>query len=63
MEIAPRKPWITEAMIKKMKERGISKTTNIKEYRRLNNQLRRETGRAKELYMEVICEEIMDLQI
>ena len=38
-EIAPRKPWITEAMIKKMEERRIAKTTNIKEYRRLNNQL------------------------
>ena len=46
-EIAPRKPWITEAMIKKMEERRIAKTANIKEYRRLNNQLRRETDRAK----------------
>ena len=62
MEIAPREPWITEAMIKKMEERRIAKTTNIKEYRRLNNQLRRETDRAKEVYMEEICEEIMDLQ-
>ena len=48
MEIAPRKPWITEAMIKKMEER-IAKTTNIKEYRRLINQLRRETDRDKEV--------------
>ena len=30
-------------MIKKIEERRIAKTTNIKEYRRLNNQLRRET--------------------
>jgi hypothetical protein len=52
MEIAPRKPWITEALIKKMKERRIAKTTNIKEYRRFNNQLRRETDRAKEVYMK-----------
>ena len=29
MEIAPRNPWITEAMIKKMEERRIAKTTNI----------------------------------
>ena len=36
-------------MIKKMEERRIAKTTNVKEYRRLINQLRRETGRAKEL--------------
>ena len=27
----------------------------------LNNQPRRETDRAKEVYMEEICEEIMDL--
>ena len=31
MEIAPRKPWITVAMIKKMEERRIAKTTNIKD--------------------------------
>jgi len=61
-EIAPRKPWITEAMIKKMEERRIAKSTNIKEYRRLNNQLRRETDRTKEVYMEEMCKEIMDLQ-
>ena len=62
MEIAPRKSWITEAMIKTMEERRIAKTTTIKYYIRLNNQLRRETDRAKEVYMEEICEEIMDLQ-
>ena len=39
MEIPPRKPLISEATIKKMEERIIAKTTNIKEYRRLNNQL------------------------
>ena len=32
-----------------MEERRIAKSTNIKEYRRLNNQLRRETDRAKEV--------------
>ena len=53
IEIAPRKPWLTEAMVKKMEER-IVKTSNIKGYRRLYNQLRRETGRTKE-----ICKEIM----
>ena len=46
MEISP---WITEAMIKKMEERRKAKTTNIKGYRRLNNKLRRETDRAKEV--------------
>jgi hypothetical protein len=53
MEIAPRKQWITEVMIKKMEERRIAKTTNIREYRRLNNQLTIEADRAKEVYMEV----------
>ena len=48
IEIAPRKLWIPEAMIKKMEERGIAKTTNVKKYRRLNNQLRRKSDRAKE---------------
>ena len=47
MEIAPRKRWITEAMIMEMEGRRIAKTTNIKEYRRPNNQPRRETDRAK----------------
>ena len=61
-EIAPRKPQITETMIKKMEERRIAKTTNINEYRKLNNQLRRETDRAKEVYMAEICEKIMGLQ-
>ena len=61
MEITPRKPWIHEAMIKKQEER-IAKTTKIKEHRRPNNQLRRETDRAKEVHMQEICEELMELQ-
>ena len=36
MEIAPRKPWITETMTKKMEETRIAKNTNIKEYKMLN---------------------------
>ena len=62
MEIEPRKPRITEALINKMETRRIAKTTNVKAYRRLNNQLRRETDRDKEVYMGAICEEIMNLQ-
>jgi hypothetical protein len=49
-------------MIKKMEERRIAKTTNTKEYRRLNNQLRIEIDRAKDVYMEEIYEEILELQ-
>ena len=40
------------------------RNNKVKQYRKLNNQLRRETDRAKEVqkYMEEICEETMDLQ-
>ena len=63
MEIAPRKQYITKAMIKKRKERRIAKTTDIKVYRRLNNQLRSETHRAKDVCMEDVCKEIMYVQM
>ena len=53
---------ILEAMIKKTEKRRIAKSKNAKQYRRLNNHLRRESDRAKELCMEEICEEIMELQ-
>ena len=39
-----------------------AKITNVKEYKRINNQLRRETDRAKEVYKEEICDKIMDFQ-
>ena len=45
--ITPRESWITQAMNNKMEVRRKAKTTNIKKYRRLNNQLRRETERSK----------------
>jgi hypothetical protein len=45
-----------------MEEKRKANTTEVKEYRRLNNQQRTETDRAKELYMKQICEEIMELQ-
>jgi hypothetical protein len=37
MEIVQRKPWITQAMIYKMKERRKTKITDFKEYRKFNN--------------------------
>jgi hypothetical protein len=37
MEIAPIKPWITQAIINKIEERRKAKTTNVKEYTKLNN--------------------------
>ena len=39
-----------------------AKTTNLKEYRWLNNQLRRETEVAKEIHMEERYDEIIDFQ-
>ena len=41
-------PWIAQAMITKMKGGRKAKTTALKEYRRLNNHLKRETERTKE---------------
>ena len=37
-----------------MEERRKAKITNVREYRRFNNQLRRKTNRAKEVYIEEI---------
>ena len=47
-------------LIKNVEERRNEKTTNIKEYRRLNNLLRRETDVVKEVYVREICDKIMD---
>ena len=49
-------------MTKKMEESRIAKITKVEENRNINSKLRRETDRAKDLYMEEICEEIIDLQ-
>ena len=62
MEIAPRKPWVTKAMINKMPKRRKLKTTKVKVYTGLDNQLRRETDRSNKANMEEMCEEIIDLQ-
>ena len=47
-----KKPWITDEMIKKMDERrkwkSVNTTTGQQNYRRLNNELRRETDKARE---------------
>ena len=55
----------TNFIINKIMEKRKVKTTNFKQYRRLNNQLRRETDRDKEVYMEEIKDllgkEIYDL--
>ena len=60
-----RKPWITTEMMNKMEERRKWKNRNTedgkKRYRQLNNELRRETERAKALWWENECKELEDL--
>ena len=45
-----------------MEKAIIPKITDFKEYRRLNTQLIIEIDRAKEIYMEQICDKIIDPQ-
>jgi len=60
-----KKPWINEAMLQKMEERRKWKRVNTDEgkrmYRKLNNELRRETDHARELYWEEQCNELEEL--
>ena len=54
-----RKPWLTEEMINKMKERRKWNNKNKKEerkiYRQINNELRRETDKARAAYWDRVC--------
>ena len=58
----PRKPWVTPKMLEDMEERRKWKHQSTeeakKEYKRLNNQLRRTTDKAKEEWWEERCKEI-----
>ena len=60
-----KKPWITSEMIEKMEERRKYKRQNTSEgkraYRRLNNELRNETKRAREKWLLNECKEIEEL--
>ena len=62
----PRKPWITPEMVKDMEERRKWKHQNTekakKEYKRLNNQLRRTTNKAREEWWKERCTELEILQ-
>ena len=62
----PKKPWITEEMVKKMEERRNCKSVNTDEgrtkYRKLNNELRRETDKAKEQWWKEECTELEELE-
>src|SRR2546426_2291449 len=60
-----KKPWVTEAMIVKMNERRKFKNLNTVEgresYRRMNNELRRETDKARESWWMSECEELEEM--
>lgn len=60
-----KKPWVSEAMLNKMDERRKWKKVNNEEgrmmYRRLNNELRRETDNAREKYWNDQCKELEEL--
>jgi hypothetical protein len=66
VEKRARKPWITQEMISKMDERRKWKSANDEErrknYRILNNELRKATDKAKLEYLESKCDDIMKLQ-
>ena len=57
-----KKPWVTEEMLMKMNERRKWKAVNNEEgrrnYRRLNNELRRTTDKAREDWWRSQCEEL-----
>jgi hypothetical protein len=59
-----KKPWITEMMLQKMDERRRWKRINTVEgriqYKRLNNELRRETEKAREGWWESRCDELVE---
>jgi hypothetical protein len=61
-----RKLWITQEMISKMYERrkwkSASNEEGRKKDRRLNNELRRATDKAKLEYLYSKCDEITELQ-
>jgi hypothetical protein len=60
-----KKPWVTEAMLQKMRERRKCKSRHTEEgkakYRQLNNELRRETEKARAEWWERECEEMEEL--
>lgn len=63
---APRKPWITEEILKKLEERKKWKSINTIEgkqmYRQLNNHLRRITEKAREDWWQDKCNSIEELK-
>lgn len=60
-----KKPWVSEKMIMKMNERRRWKNVDTEEgrvrYRKLNNELRRETDKARENWWMEACEELEEM--
>jgi len=60
-----KKPWITTGMLEKMSERREWKNINTEEgkrnYRKLNNELKRETQKAKDTWWENECQQLEQL--
>lgn len=61
-----RKEWITQDILDKMEERRKWKNDGTEhgrnQYKKLNNELRRETDKAREKWMEEQCEKIEELE-
>ena len=66
MKQKAKKAWVTTGMIEKMDERRKWKNVGTEEgnrmYRKLNNQLRRETDGAREKWLEEQCTEMEELE-
>jgi len=62
----PKKQWVAQEMLNKMDERRRFKHQNAElekmEYRRLNGEIRKETEKAKEIWLEEQCSELEELQ-
>ena len=60
-----KKPWVSQKMIMKMDERRKWKNVGTEEgkvrYRKLNNELRRETDKAREDWWMEVCEELEEM--
>ena len=60
-----KKPWVTDDMIKKIAERRKWKSVNSlegrRQYRKLNNEIRRATETARKQWWRTACEDIEDL--
>ena len=63
--VTAKKPWVSDEMISKMNERRKWKNVTTEEskrkYKQLNNELRRETDKAREEWWKEKCENLDEL--